>query len=116
MDRVASWRLTIADSRGDTVRVFTGKGSLPEQIEWDGVDDSGNLALPGLVYSYVLEAKDKAGNRRNFVGPGFEVAPYRIEKDGQFRIVISGDSLIGPGAASVRSACPTLGCSRRRPG
>lgn len=52
------------------------------------------------MYSYVLEAKDKAGNRRNFVGPGFEVAPYRIEKDGQFRIVLSGASLIGPGAAS----------------
>ena len=99
LEGVERWHLTIADSRGDTVRVFAGKGSLPKMIEWDGVYDSGDLASPGLVYSYVLEASDKAGNRRNFVGPGFEVAPYRIERDGRLRLVMSGASLIGPGAA-----------------
>jgi hypothetical protein len=54
MEGVERWNLTIADSRGDTVRVFSGEGSLPKIIEWDGVYDSGNLASPGLVYSYVL--------------------------------------------------------------
>lgn len=100
MDGVENWKLTIADSRGDTVKVFTGKGSLPDRIEWDGIYDSGQLALPGLVYSYVLEASDKAGNRRNFVGQGFEVAPYRVEKNGQFQVVLSGKSMMGAGAAS----------------
>jgi hypothetical protein len=100
LEGVESWQLTIADSRGDTVRVFTGKGSLPKVIEWDGIYDSGDLAAPGLVYSYVLEASDKAGNRRNFVGPGFEVAPYRIERNGHLRLVMSGKTLIGPDAAT----------------
>lgn len=100
LEGVEKWKLTIADSRGDTVRVFVGKGSLPDVIQWDGIYSSGALAAPGLVYSYVLEASDKAGNWRNFVGPGFEVAPYRIEQDGALRMVMSGESLIGPGAAT----------------
>jgi hypothetical protein len=100
LEGVTRWRLTIADSRGDTVRVFEGKGDLPDQIAWNGVYDSGELALPGLVYSYVLEAKDKAGNRRNFVGQGFEVQPYRIERDGSFHLVFSGRTLLGPEAAA----------------
>ena len=99
LEGVASWRLIIADSRGDTVRVFTGKGSLPKEIAWNGVYDSGELALPGLTYSYVLQAKDKAGNRRNFVGEGFEVSPYRIETGRGFHLVFSGKTLMGPSAA-----------------
>jgi hypothetical protein len=100
LDGVEKWHLTIADSRGDTVRVFVGKGKLPDVIQWDGMYESGDLALPGLTYSYVLEASDKAGNRRNFVGPGFEVAPYRIARDGGLQLVMSGESLMGPGAAT----------------
>lgn len=96
LDDVSSWQLVIADSKGDTVRVFRGKGSLPKEISWNGVYDSGELALPGLVYSYVLTAKDKAGNRRNFVGEGFEVSPYRIATEHAFRLVFSGKSLMGP--------------------
>ncbi len=100
LDDVASWGLTIADSKGDTVRVFKGKGSPPDEISWDGVYESGELALPGLTYSYVLEARDKAGNRRNFVGPGFEVSPYRLERKGSFDLVLSGKTLMGPAAAA----------------
>lgn len=100
LDGVEWWQLTIADSRGDTVRVFTGKGELPEVIQWDGVYESGDLASPGLTYSYVLEASDKAGNRRNFVGPGFEVAPYRIQRNDDLSLVMSGETLMGPGAAT----------------
>jgi len=99
LDDVASWQLIIADSKGDTVRVFNGKGSLPKEIVWNGVYDSGELALPGLVYSYVLTAKDKAGNRRNFVGEGFQVSPYRLATDHAFRLVFSGKSLMGPEVA-----------------
>ena len=36
------------------------------------------LVTPGLTYSYVFEAFDRAGNKRNIVGPGFTVPAYRI--------------------------------------
>lgn len=100
LDKVDWWKLTIADSGGETVRVFEGKGSPPDQIVWDGVYASGELAVPGLTYSYVLEALDKAGNRRNFVGPGFEVAPFRIQRAKRLDLVMSGQSLVGPEAAN----------------
>ena len=97
---VSSWQLIVADSRGDTVRVFEGKGSPPQEIAWDGMYASGVLALPGLTYSYVLQALDKAGNRRNFIGQGFEIVPYRIATDDGYYVVISGKTLMGPTAAA----------------
>jgi hypothetical protein len=100
LEKVEWWKLTIADSGGETVRVFEDKGSPPDHIVWDGVYASGELAVPGLTYSYVLEARDKAGNRRNFVGPGFEVAPFRIQRDQRLDLVMSGRTLVGPEAAN----------------
>jgi len=77
LEDVESWRLTIVDSRSDTVAVFDGHGEPPDEIAWDGIRRDGRPAAPGLVYSYVLEAADKAGNRRTFPGQGFEIPPYR---------------------------------------
>jgi hypothetical protein len=76
---VERWRLAVADSRGKTVATFEGKGKPPDELTWDGKTPTGGLALPGLTYSYVLEAFDKAGNKRNFVGKGFQLPPYRRE-------------------------------------
>jgi hypothetical protein len=79
LEQVESWRLTVADSRGTAVRSFEGKGKPPEQIVWDGRSSSGQPVQPGLTYSYVLEARDRAGNKRNFVGQGFKVAAYGFQ-------------------------------------
>ena len=51
---------------------------------------------PGLTYSYVLEAYDKAGNKRNFVGKGFELPPYRIESKEGIVLVCSGEDAAAP--------------------
>ena len=90
---VERWKLAIADSRGETVREFAGKGSPPKELEWDGVTASGAPALPGLTYSYALEAYDRAGNKRNFVGEGFEVGAYRVESDEVLMMLFSGREL-----------------------
>lgn len=87
---VERWRLAIVDSRGQTVREFAGKGAPPEQLEWDGVTASGAPAVPGLTYSYALEAYDRAGNKRNFVGEGFEVRPYRVETSDGLTMLFAG--------------------------
>jgi hypothetical protein len=81
LEGVDRWRLLVADSKGDTVASFAGKGKPPKEIAWDGRSLNGGFAAPGLVYSYVLEAYDKAGNKRNFVGEGFELPAYRVEGD-----------------------------------
>ena len=76
---VASWKLSIVNARGEAVTSFSGKGEPPREIVWDGRSASGTPVTPGLTYSYVLEARDKAGNKRNFVGQGFKVSAYRFE-------------------------------------
>jgi FlgD Ig-like domain len=78
VDQVDRWRLVVADSRGETVRSFEGRGEPKQDIAWDGRNTDGKPASPGLTYSYVFEARDRAGNKRNFVGQGFELPAYRL--------------------------------------
>jgi len=73
---VERWKLIVVDSRGQTVRTFEGHGRPPEEITWDGRTASGSTAVPGLTYSYAVEAYDRAGNRRNVVGRGFGVNAF----------------------------------------
>jgi hypothetical protein len=91
---VDRWTLTVADSRGQTVATFGGKGNPPKEIAWDGKTMSGDPVVPGLTHSYVLEAFDRAGNKRNFVGPGFQVGAYRIMEAEGARLVFSGSDLL----------------------
>ena len=104
---VVRWKLLVADSRGETVASFDGKGDPPKEITWDGRTKSGAQATPGLTYSYVFEAHDRAGNKRNFVGQGFSVSAYRSDTPEGSVLVMSGRDLIsiesgaggyGPGA------------------
>src|SRR5262245_17164438 len=88
------WRLLVADSRGETVASYDGKGDPPKEIAWDGRGKSGAPVTPGLTYSYVFEAHDRAGNKRNFVGQGFTVAAYRMESPSGQTLVMSGRDLI----------------------
>ena len=104
LENVQSWTLHIADSRSETVRVFEGKGKPPAEIAWDGVADDGSLALPGLTYSYSLEAFDKAGNKRTFVGEGFQVPSYRMGENGYERMLINGADLQMQQAQTMASA------------
>lgn len=87
------WKLTVADSRGQTVAVFDGKGDPPKEIVWDGRSVTGALVTPGITYSYVFEAVDKAGNKRNFVGEGFRISAYRLESPNGPVLVFSGQQL-----------------------
>lgn len=87
------WKLTVADSRGQTVALFEGKGDAPKEIVWDGRNVAGSPVTPGITYSYVFEAIDKAGNKRNFVGEGFRISAYRIESPMGPVLVFSGQQL-----------------------
>jgi hypothetical protein len=91
---VVGWRLLVADSRGETVASFDGKGDPPKEITWDGRSKSGAPVTPGLTYSYVFEAHDRAGNKRNFVGQGFTVSAYRMDSPNGPILMMSGRDLM----------------------
>lgn len=76
---VEQWKLTVVDERGETAASFAGRGDPPAEIAWDGRTPNGGAVLPGVTYSYVFEARDRAGNRRNFVGEGFRVPAFRFD-------------------------------------
>ena len=107
LEGVDRWRLLVADSKGDTVASFGGKGKPPKEIAWDGRSLKGGFAAPGLVYSYVLEAYDKAGNKRNFVGEGFQLPAYRVEGD-QRAMLFSGAELDRKPAEYGGAAQPSI--------
>jgi hypothetical protein len=102
MEDVDRWNLTVVDSRGTEVARFQGRKNPPERLAWDGRQLDGSPALPGLTYSYVLEAFDKAGNRRRFVGEGFGIEAYRVEDETGPRFLVSGDQW----RAAAREAAP----------
>jgi len=108
---VDRWRLTIADSRGQQVAGFEGRGAAPREIRWDGRTRSGRPALPGLTYSYVFEAFDRAGNKRNFVGQGFKIPPLHLATAGGPLLVFSGEDLsssLARGPSSSPGAAPLI--------
>lgn len=92
---VERWRLMVANSKGETVAAFEGKGNPPKEIVWNGRSLEGQPAPPGLTYSYVLEAYDRAGNKRNFLGDGFELPSYRVDTPKGRMILFSGGELSG---------------------
>ncbi len=83
LENVSSWKLQIIDSRGRTAMVFVGEGRPDDVIEWDGIRLDGTSAPVGYTYSFVLSARDEAGNQRRFVGDSFELpAFWRDDADG----------------------------------
>ncbi len=90
---VESWKLSVVDARAQVVASFQGRGEPPHALAWDGRLASGGTLTPGATYSYVLEARDKAGNKRNFVGEGFRVSAVRFDGPGGPALAFAGREL-----------------------
>jgi hypothetical protein len=101
---VTRWKLTVVDSKGRAVTTFAGKGEPPHEITWDGRSTGGTPVTPGLTYSYVFEAYDKAGNKRNVVGQGFTVTAYRLNGPDGPIMVFSATQLAGAAGAQIAPA------------
>jgi len=96
VEGVEKWRLMVADSKGITVAAFEGEGKPPKEIVWDGRSLEGKPVPPGLTYSYVLEAFDRAGNKKNFLGDAFELPAYRVDTPDGRLMLFSGVEVSSP--------------------
>jgi hypothetical protein len=103
VEGVERWQLTVADSRGRTVAAFEGNEKPPQEIAWDGLSLTGEPAPPGLTYSYAFEAYDRAGNKRSFAGPSFQLPAYRVDSGGGTVMLIAGAKLRERGEAAFGS-------------
>ncbi len=65
------WTGTIFNAKGNVVKTFVWKGSVPD-FEWDGTDDSGNKAADG-TYKLVFASTDAAGNKASAEVAGIKV-------------------------------------------
>lgn len=100
--KVERWTLTVVDPAGQPVAEFHGDKAPPKEIAWDG---SG--VVPGLSYSYVFEAHDRAGNRRHFVGEGFRVPAVRRDTPAGPVLGFAGTDLADP-ADSMATGTPSM--------
>ena len=72
--RITEYKLTVTDSSGTAVRVFTDKNSMPATVEWNGISDSGIMCADG-EYRASLFAKSQNGHE-SFV----ETQPFLMDK------------------------------------
>ncbi len=104
MTEVDRWKLTVVDSRSKMVAEFSGEKEPPQEILWDGRAKDGTPCLPGLVYSYVFEAYDRAGNVRRLAGEGFQIPPYRYAAGNDLTFVLAAQQLDPSARGSQRDA------------
>jgi flagellar hook assembly protein FlgD len=94
------WVGTFANAKGNIVRVAQWKNSAPEEFVWDGKNNGGTPVADG-VYSYSVEAADRAGNKS---------APARVANiiysadQPVTNITINGSRYFSPRTASPRSS------------
>ena len=105
---VERWRLVMVNARAESVAVYQGKGDPPREIAWDGRSSNGEPVLPGASYSYVFEARDKAGNKRNFVGEGFRVNSFRYGANDDAVLLFAGQELVRPGGSAGLDDVPPI--------
>jgi hypothetical protein len=94
MEDVERWQFVVANSRGETVVSFDGRGKPPRELQWDGRSASGTPADPGRTYSTVFEAYDRAGNKRTLIGDPFQIQAYRLETPEGPVMVFSGKEIV----------------------
>ena len=69
-DGITGWELQIKDSNDIARRGYSGSSPVPERMEFDGRDDTGNL-LPEAVYSAALSVRYRNGYTSIAISPTF---------------------------------------------
>lgn len=54
--KAKDWRFEIRDHEGKVIKAFASQGALPENLNWDGRDEAGNLVPAKGDYQFVFHA------------------------------------------------------------
>ncbi|HTB21685.1 MAG TPA: PorV/PorQ family protein [bacterium] len=93
---IGGWKLEVTDQAGKPIKIFSGQGQPPAQMDWDGSDDQGGFINSGSNYYFWPFAEDKLGNW----GRGQPKALIVLLKEIHFDL--ASDALFEPGKADVR--------------
>jgi outer membrane protein OmpA-like peptidoglycan-associated protein/flagellar hook assembly protein FlgD len=59
---IADWNIVIKNPQNIVFKQFSGKGTPPKEIKWDGISDKGELVESATDYTMLLTVTDNAGN------------------------------------------------------
>ena len=90
---VKSWKLTITDFRGAPFRDIEGGGNPPDELEWDGENNRGEMLKVGYPYSYVFTFLDKGTNTYNYAGVGFRIPALDYREEGNRILELAGTEI-----------------------
>jgi outer membrane protein OmpA-like peptidoglycan-associated protein/flagellar hook assembly protein FlgD len=85
---ITQWRVNIIDPMGNLFKSWSGTGSPPARLTWDGLSDSGELVQSAMDYFVEFIIQDSLGSR-HVSGVGFETDILVIRDGDQLRIRIS---------------------------
>jgi hypothetical protein len=91
---IAKWRLRITDGFGNVFKDYSGKGSLPPKLVWDGrgKEDKGMLDV-GTSYSYIFSIIDVASNPTSQMGKPIVLESLMYEQDGMIIAKLVADAV-----------------------
>jgi hypothetical protein len=89
--KTARWELVIVDMQGQPVKHFSGRGAIPEDIEWDGRDENDKFMHVGEIYSYFVITIDKSGEKNTSITRPFSIdaAVHREKGDIHISFVLA---------------------------
>ncbi|UCB45777.1 MAG: OmpA family protein [Spirochaetota bacterium] len=86
---IASWRANIYTSSDKHFKTFRGRQMPKEEIQWDGISDTGILVDSGEDYYLVLEATDTVNNTAKSEKIPFSIDILVITTDRGLKIQVS---------------------------
>ncbi len=91
--KIKRWTLAVTDYRGSPFKTYTGKGTPPDALVWDGLGDNEHMLQVGYPYSYVFSLTDKGTNTYNHAGVSFRIPALDYLKDGDRVLEMAGEEL-----------------------
>jgi hypothetical protein len=91
---IAKWRLRITDGFGNVFKDYSGNGSLPQQIVWDGLNNNRNKMIDvGTSYSYIFSIIDVASNPTSQMGKPIVLESLMYEKNNEILASVVYDGI-----------------------